>query len=287
MSDNARRFFSGATLAQALMSAARHHHIAPEEVAFRERDRKHGFTHRLRGVVIEVDPAAPRRPAPAAATPAAPAPRPDAPRASGPPSPRPTAVGGGRAPRRQERPESPRAERRPPRREASDRAGRRAGRAEPAPEHLPLAEAAARSLVALLAADLAPRAELGEGRIRVVLEGPDTDWFAGQGPELLAAFEELLRRMLRTDDGRLVPVEADCRGVREERAGELRSLAAAAAAAVRRTGRPVVLDPLPPAERRIVHLTLADAADVETESLGHGREKPVEVRRREAAAQTP
>ncbi len=141
--------------------------------------------------------------------------------------------------------------------------------------------------MALLAADLAPRAELGEGRIGVVLEGPDTDWFAGQGPELLAAFEELLRRMLRTDDGRLVPVEADCRGVREERAGELRSLAAAAAAAVRRTGRPVVLDPLPPAERRIVHLTLADAADVETESLGHGREKPVEVRRREAAAQTP
>jgi len=283
MSDNARRFFSGATLAQALMSAARHHHIAPEEVAFRERDRRHGFTHRLRGVVIEVDPAAPRRTEPAPKPPAAPTP---APRSSGapagaPPPPRPSAVGGGRAPRRQERPD-------PPRHGEGDRPGRRAGRAEPAPEHLPLAEEAARSLVALLAADLAPRAELGEGRVRVVLEGPDSDWLVGRGPELLGAFEELLRRMLRTPDGRLVPVEADCRGVREERAGELGSLATAAAAAVRRTGRSVLLDPLPPAERRLVHLALADAADIETESLGHGREKPVEIRLRGAAGtQTP
>ena len=54
MSGPDRRFFSGATLAQALMTAARHHHLAPEEIAYRERDRRHGFTHRVRGVVIEV-----------------------------------------------------------------------------------------------------------------------------------------------------------------------------------------------------------------------------------------
>lgn len=281
MSGPERRFFSGATLAQALMTAARHHHLAPEEIAYRERDRRHGFTHRVRGVVIEVDPLAPRRkgPAPAPAVEASGVARP--PVADAPPS-RPAAMGSGRAPRRQERPELPRGEQRLPARRA-------AGRAEPAPEHLPLAEEAAQALIALLAADLAPRAELGKGRVRVVLEGPDADWLVGQGPELLGAFEELLRRMLRTPDGRLVPVEADCRGVREERAGELRSLAIAAATAVRRTGRPVLLDPLPPAERRLIHLALADAADLETESLGHGREKPLEIRLRAGgpAPQTP
>ncbi|HRS36879.1 MAG TPA: R3H domain-containing nucleic acid-binding protein [Thermoanaerobaculia bacterium] len=281
MSGPERRFFSGATLAQALMTAARHHHLAPEEIAYRERDRRHGFTHRVRGVVIEVDPLAPRRkePAPASTVEASGVARP--PVADAPPA-RPAAMGSGRAPRRQERPELPRGEQRLPARRA-------AGRAEPAPEHLPLAEEAAQALIALLAADLAPRAELGKGRVRVVLEGPDADWLVGQGPELLGAFEELLRRMLRTPDGRLVPVEADCRGVREERAGELRSLAIAAATAVRRTGRPVLLDPLPPAERRLIHLALADAVDLETESLGHGREKPLEIRLRAGgpAPQTP
>ncbi len=61
MSDTTRRFFSGDTLEQALMQAARHFGIEPEEVAYRQIEKKHGFVKMRRRFVIEVSPAAPRR----------------------------------------------------------------------------------------------------------------------------------------------------------------------------------------------------------------------------------
>ena len=82
MSGDERRFFSGAGLAQALMAASRHYHLLPEELAYRVREKRHGFTHKARAMVIEIDPAAPRRlggsgegaaTAPAVSVPAAPA----------------------------------------------------------------------------------------------------------------------------------------------------------------------------------------------------------------------
>lgn len=54
----ARRFFSGRTLQQALLDAARHHGVEPESVAYRVRDRA-GAVKARNKVVIEVDPEAP------------------------------------------------------------------------------------------------------------------------------------------------------------------------------------------------------------------------------------
>ncbi len=91
-----RRFFAGNTLPQALMAAARYHGLSPDELAYRLRDKRHGFVTRVRRFIVEVDPAAPLRsrgegrPATApAVAPVAPA----APAASAPPG-----VGPGPAP---------------------------------------------------------------------------------------------------------------------------------------------------------------------------------------------
>jgi len=46
---------------------------------------------------------------------------------------------------------------------------------------------------------------------------------------------------------------------------------------VRRSRRPVTLEPMPPNERRIVHLTLANDAEVETSSLGEGENRKVSI----------
>jgi len=51
-----RRFFSGATLEQAVARAARHYGVEPKELAYQEREKRHGFLHRRRGVVVEVNP---------------------------------------------------------------------------------------------------------------------------------------------------------------------------------------------------------------------------------------
>ena len=56
-----RRFFAGNTLPQALMAAARYHGLSPEELAYRLRDKRHGFVTRIRRFIVEVDPAAPLR----------------------------------------------------------------------------------------------------------------------------------------------------------------------------------------------------------------------------------
>jgi len=53
-----RRFFSGATLEQAIANAAKHYDVNPVALAYREREKKHGFLHRRRGVVVEVNPSA-------------------------------------------------------------------------------------------------------------------------------------------------------------------------------------------------------------------------------------
>ncbi|HEX7199073.1 MAG TPA: hypothetical protein VF213_06330, partial [Dongiaceae bacterium] len=69
MNDSKRRFFSGDTLQQALVQAANHSHLQPEEIAYHQIEKRHGFTKVRRKFVIEVDPAAPRREAGAAPSP--------------------------------------------------------------------------------------------------------------------------------------------------------------------------------------------------------------------------
>ena len=71
-----RRFFAGSTLPQALMAAARYHGLSPEDLAYRLRDKRHGFVTRTRRFIVEIDPAAPQRTGSEARPPAAPNPPP-------------------------------------------------------------------------------------------------------------------------------------------------------------------------------------------------------------------
>ena len=56
-----RQFFSGNTLEQAVLAAARYYELDPDSVAYKVREKKHGFVNVRRRVVIEVDPSAPER----------------------------------------------------------------------------------------------------------------------------------------------------------------------------------------------------------------------------------
>ena len=46
---------------------------------------------------------------------------------------------------------------------------------------------------------------------------------------------------------------------------------------VARSRRPITLEPMPPNERRIVHLTLKSNPDVTTESSGEGSERRITI----------
>ncbi len=292
MNEPKRRFFSGDTLQQALVQAANHFHLPPEEIAYRGIEKRHGFLKTRRKVLIEVDPEAPRRSAVAPP----PRPAPPAPPAVAPPAPRPS------SPPRTERIEQP--ERAEPRLDRD----RRPARAEEAPSVRPpadsgglialpeiprrpserfpeatgpVAEAATRGMELLLriaGLDLTPRILQGDERLEVDLSGEDADWcFADEG-ELVASVEHLLPRLIRSLAGEAPLVRVDCDNFQEIREERLRSLAQQVAEEVRRKGRPRTLEPMNPADRRIVHITLADDPGVVSESSGDGYFKRVTIR---------
>jgi len=145
----------------------------------------------------------------------------------------------------------------------------------------PLAEAAAKAatlLVRIAGLELAPQIFQGEERLEVDLSGADVDWCFADDGEFVMAVEHLLPRMIRSLCGEAMAVRVDCDNFHEIREERLRSLAQRMAEDVRRRGRPRILEPMNPADRRIIHVTLADDPGVETESEGDGYFKRVTIR---------
>ena len=377
MNEPKRRFFSGDTLQQALVQAANHFHLDPEEIAYRSIEKRHGFLKTRRRVLIEVDPDAPRRdPAAAPVSPPAP-PQPAVPLPTRPVSPPPLEDeepsgpqpgneirpqrGPGRDDRGNRAPRSDRGDRGPgrgdrgrgrshgdrPRGERRDDRGNRGERGprqdrgpraereprgdrgerparfdghvrppQPSAERLtrveastfdlppangliplpeiprrpserfpeatgPQAEAAAKGMELLLriaGLSLTPRILQGEDRLEVDLSGEDVDWCFADDGEFVVSVEHLLPRVIRSLSGEAPLVRVDCDNFQEIREERLRSLAQRVAEEVRRKGRPRTLEPMNPADRRIIHMTLADDPGVVSESSGDGYFKRVTIR---------
>ena len=145
----------------------------------------------------------------------------------------------------------------------------------------PAAEAAGKAaelLLRLAGLDLQAAGYQGEDRLEVDLSGADADWCFADDGELVLAVEHLLPRMIRSLSGETAAVRVDCENFHEIREERLRSLAQRMADEVRRKGRPRTLEPMNPADRRIVHVTLADDSGVVTESEGDGYFKRITIR---------
>ncbi len=113
-----------------------------------------------------------------------------------------------------------------------------------------------------------------EDQDRVTLEvtGPETNLVIGKKGATLDAIQYLVNKMSShgKPEGSGKPVQVDSEGYRDRRAEVLVELANKLADKVRKTGRPVEMDPMSPAERRVVHVALAEQADLETRSEGEG-----------------
>ncbi len=262
MNQSNRRYFTGQTLEQALLAAARHHQIPPEELGYREVPKRHGFVRIPRRLVIEVDPASPRGPRPPRPSP--PAARPAVPRTA-PPRPAAPALHQETAPAwGEDRPERPV---RPvvARGEASEGA---------------TPEQALQALLRLSGLELSAQIEKDEEGLRVELTGPGRERLLAEEAEVLQAIEYLLPRLLHgVGEGPVCRVDSG--GYRSGREEELQRLARETADLVRRSGRPISLAPMSPGERRIIHVALAEDSEVRTESEGEGFFKRVAVLLRE------
>jgi spoIIIJ-associated protein len=109
------------------------------------------------------------------------------------------------------------------------------------------------------------------------IQGDDLGVLIGRQNETLSALEYLTRLMVNQQVHMRSTFVVDVNGYRAKRAESLRKLALRMADQVVQTGRTVALEPMPPAERRIIHIALRDHPTVETESVGEGDRRKVTV----------
>jgi len=116
------------------------------------------------------------------------------------------------------------------------------------------------------------------GEMVFELIGDDVEPLLANRGEGLNGLEVLTGRIAGRKLARPVHPRLDAEGFRRHQKETLEELAHRSAEEARRTRKQQLLPPLSPAERRLVHLALAEDPDVETESEGSGFLKRVAVR---------
>jgi spoIIIJ-associated protein len=153
--------------------------------------------------------------------------------------------------------------------------------AEPASD-LSEPAAAALRVVGLIASALGPgyrvsAAEDDERGIVLDVSGGDPGPVIGRHGATIDAIEHLAAAVAFPPGADRRPVAVDAQGYRARRERRLRELAAQAAEEAIREQAPMELDPMSAAERKVVHMALAERADVTTSSDGREPERFVVV----------
>ena len=118
-----------------------------------------------------------------------------------------------------------------------------------------------------------------EGRrtIHVDIRGDDLSILIGRRSETLNAFQYIASLIVGKETQQWVQLSVDVEGYRSRREKQLTLMARRAAEQVVKTGRKQTLEPMPAAERRVIHLALRDHPDVTTESAGEEPYRKVSV----------
>jgi spoIIIJ-associated protein len=113
------------------------------------------------------------------------------------------------------------------------------------------------------------------------IEGDDSGLLIGRRGETLRALQFLVKLVVGRRLESRVNLMVDVEGYQQQRYRALSNLARNVAQRVVNSGRAITLEPMPPNERRVVHLALADDPNVITESMGAGEDRQVVVQLRE------
>jgi spoIIIJ-associated protein len=118
---------------------------------------------------------------------------------------------------------------------------------------------------------------LGMAEAVLDVEGDDLGLLIGRRGETLTALQYLLNLMASRQLRQTIFFTVDVEGYRRRREKALNQLARRTADQVKRTKRPMTLDPMPPNERRIIHLALSEDRYVATVSVGEGEDRKVSI----------
>ena len=113
-----------------------------------------------------------------------------------------------------------------------------------------------------------PEDDHDEQMVIVEITGKDLSILIGRRAETLNALQYITSLMLNQQLDHWMPLIIDVQGYRFRRERQLRQMARRAADQVVATSRKQVLEPMPPNERRIIHIELRYHPFVTTESVG-------------------
>jgi len=117
----------------------------------------------------------------------------------------------------------------------------------------------------------------GTRAILVDITGNDLSVLIGKRSETLNALQYIARLIVSKELGDNITLVIDVEGYRTRRERQLRQLAHRMAEQALKTGRKQTLEPMPPNERRIIHMELRDDAHVTTESFGEEPHRKVTI----------
>jgi len=124
----------------------------------------------------------------------------------------------------------------------------------------------------------------GEPAVVLDIRGDDLGLLIGRRGETLRDLQFITRLIVSRKVGHWPNLVVDVEQYRIHREQALQQLARRMADKVRLTRQPVPLEPMPPNERRIIHLALRDDPYVTTHSVGEGEARKVIISPKHEAA---
>ncbi len=109
------------------------------------------------------------------------------------------------------------------------------------------------------------------------LAGEDSGLLIGRRGQTLQALQFMVTLIVRKQLGEDVRVILDVENYRQRRESSLRDMAAKVATRVAQTNRSITLEPMSPADRRVIHTSLSENPEVRTESAGEGDNRKVTI----------
>jgi len=123
------------------------------------------------------------------------------------------------------------------------------------------------------------KVEASSDEIPIVLniEGEDLGILIGRRGQSLSSLAYIVKLMVASQLKTWLPLSVDVGGYKKRRYDSLRQLALRLAEQVKLRRHSITLEPMPPDERCIIHLALADHPDVLTHSIGKGGGRKVVI----------
>jgi spoIIIJ-associated protein len=122
-----------------------------------------------------------------------------------------------------------------------------------------------------------------DSQTRIIeVDGSDAPLLRNESGELLDSLESLINQIFSRSLPSGERIVCDVGGFRALREAELRAMARHAAERVRTSGLPFTFGAMNANERRVIHVSLADEADLSTESVGEGSARRLMISKKSA-----